>query len=33
MERKDILASLAQRIAKLPTVPKKVLSIYWVYPI
>jgi RNA polymerase sigma factor for flagellar operon FliA len=29
MERKDILALLARRMAKLPTVPKKVLAMYY----
>jgi RNA polymerase sigma factor for flagellar operon FliA len=29
MERKDILALLARRMAKLPTLPKKVLAMYY----
>jgi RNA polymerase sigma factor FliA len=29
MERKDILALLARRMAKLPTVSKKVLAMYY----
>jgi RNA polymerase sigma factor FliA len=29
MERKDILTLLARRMAKLPTVPKKVLAMYY----
>jgi RNA polymerase sigma factor FliA len=29
MKRKDILALLARHMAKLPTVPKKVLAMYY----
>jgi RNA polymerase sigma factor for flagellar operon FliA len=29
MERKDILALLARRMVKLPTIPKKVLAMYY----
>jgi RNA polymerase sigma factor FliA len=29
MERKDILALLARRMAKLPAVPRKVLAMYY----
>jgi RNA polymerase sigma factor for flagellar operon FliA len=29
MERKDILTLLARRMTKLPTVPKKVLAMYY----